>query len=206
MLGVAAAHAAHSSLLLAGVAGLAAGAMSMAAGEFVSVHSQADTEQADIELERNELKADDKGEQHELMAMYVGRGRNPSLAKQVARQLMVHDAIGAHARDELGISEILRASDSGCAGIGWVLRCWSSHPSLGHCDGTGEGLDSPCLRNFTGVPRSSGRASCAHERRSGNVGCTACHVLGRTCHGADRKLWITVRNRCVTGAKRMLTV
>jgi VIT1/CCC1 family predicted Fe2+/Mn2+ transporter len=105
MFGVADVHAAHSSVLLAGVAGLAAGAMSMAAGEYVSVHSQADTEQADIELERKELKADDKGEQHELMAIYVGRGLNPSLAKQVARQLMVHDAIGAHARDELGISE-----------------------------------------------------------------------------------------------------
>jgi VIT1/CCC1 family predicted Fe2+/Mn2+ transporter len=132
----------------------------MAAGEYVSVHSQADTEQADIELERKELKADDKGEQHELMAIYVGRGLDPSLAKQVARQLMVHDAIGAHARDEFGISEILRApSDSGYAGIGWVLRCWSGPPSLGHCDGTGEGPDSSCLRNFTALSRSSGRAS-----------------------------------------------
>jgi vacuolar iron transporter family protein len=109
VLGVAAAHAVHSNILLAGVAGLVAGAMSMAAGEYVSVHSQADTEQADIELERKELKADDKGEHSELMAIYVGRGLDPSLAKQVARQLMVHDAIGAHARDELGISEILRA-------------------------------------------------------------------------------------------------
>lgn len=75
----------------------------------MSAHSQADTEQVDIELERKELKADHKGEQHELMAIYVGRGLNASLAKQLARQLMVHDAIGAHARDELGISEILRA-------------------------------------------------------------------------------------------------
>jgi VIT1/CCC1 family predicted Fe2+/Mn2+ transporter len=109
VLGVAAAHATHSSVLLAGVAGLVAGAMSMAAGEYVSVHSQADTEQADLELERKELKADDKGEHNELMAIYVGRGLDPALAKQVARQLMVHDAIGAHARDELGISEFLRA-------------------------------------------------------------------------------------------------
>ena len=109
VLGVAAAHATHSNVLIAGVAGLVAGAMSMAAGEYVSVYSQADTEQADLELERKELKADDKGEHNELMAIYVGRGLDPSLAKQVARQLMVHDAIGAHARDELGISEILRA-------------------------------------------------------------------------------------------------
>jgi hypothetical protein len=135
--------------------------MSMAAGEYVSVHSQADAEQADIELGRKELKADDKGEQHELMAIYAGRGLNPSLAKQAARQLMVHDAIGAHARDELAISEILRARPIQAALVGWVLRSWSSHPSLGHCDGTGEGLESPRLQNFTGVPGSSARASCA---------------------------------------------
>jgi len=109
VLGVAAAHASHSNVLLAGVAGLVAGAMSMAAGEYVSVHSQADTEMAELELERRELKADDKGEQQELMAIYVARGLDPSLAKQVAEQLMIHDALGAHARDELGISETLRA-------------------------------------------------------------------------------------------------
>ena len=109
VLGVAAAHATHSNVLVAGVAGLVAGAMSMAAGEYVSVHSQADTEEAELELERAEHKADDKGEHKELMAIYVARGLDPALAKQVAEQLMVHDALGAHARDELGISEILRA-------------------------------------------------------------------------------------------------
>jgi VIT1/CCC1 family predicted Fe2+/Mn2+ transporter len=109
MLGVASAHATHGSVLVAGVAGLVAGAMSMAAGEYVSVHSQADTEKADLKLERAELKADNKGEHKELAAIYVARGLDPALAKQVAQQLMVHDAIGAHARDELGISETLRA-------------------------------------------------------------------------------------------------
>jgi len=109
VLGVAAAHATHSNILVAGVAGLVAGAMSMAAGEYVSVHSQADTEQAELELERAELKADDKGEHKELMAIYVARGLDPSLAKMVAEQLMRHDALGAHARDELGISETFRA-------------------------------------------------------------------------------------------------
>jgi vacuolar iron transporter family protein len=109
VLGVAAAHSTHSNVLVAGVAGLVAGAMSMAAGEYVSVHSQADTEKADLALERAELKADDKGEHKELAAIYVTRGLNPALAKQVAEQLMAHDAIGAHARDELGISETLRA-------------------------------------------------------------------------------------------------
>ncbi|MGB2664584.1 MAG: VIT family protein [Candidatus Acidiferrum sp.] len=109
VLGVAAAHATHSSVLIAGVAGLVAGAMSMAAGEYVSVHSQSDTEKAELELERAELTEDDKGEHKELMAIYVARGLEPSLAKQVAEQLMAHDALGAHARDELGISETFRA-------------------------------------------------------------------------------------------------
>ena len=109
VLGVAAAHATRSNVLIAGVAGLVAGAMSMAAGEYVSVHSQADTEQADLERERKELKADDKGEHRELAAIYVARGLDASLAKQVAQQLMAHDALGAHARDELGISETLSA-------------------------------------------------------------------------------------------------
>jgi VIT1/CCC1 family predicted Fe2+/Mn2+ transporter len=109
VIGVAAAHAAHASILLAGVAGLVAGAMSMAAGEYVSVHSQADTEQADLKVERAELTADPKGEHEELAKIYVGRGLEPALAKQVAEQLMAHDALGAHARDELGITEELRA-------------------------------------------------------------------------------------------------
>ena len=109
ILGVAAAHATHGDILVAGVAGLVAGAMSMAAGEYVSVHSQADTEKADIERERAELKTDDAGEHKELAAIYVGRGLDPELAKQVAEQLMAHDALGAHVRDELGISKALSA-------------------------------------------------------------------------------------------------
>ena len=109
VLGVAAAHGTHGNVLVAAVSGLVAGSMSMAAGEYVSVHSQADTEKADIERERAELKADDQGEHKELTAIYVGRGLDHALAKQVADQLMAHDALGAHARDELGISETLRA-------------------------------------------------------------------------------------------------
>jgi VIT1/CCC1 family predicted Fe2+/Mn2+ transporter len=109
ILGVAAAHASRGNVLIAGVSGLAAGAMSMAAGEYVSVHSQADTEQADIERERKELKADDAGERKELTAIYVTRGLDPALAAEVANQLMAHDALGAHVRDELGISQISRA-------------------------------------------------------------------------------------------------
>ena len=109
VLGVAAARATHGSVMVAGVAGLVAGAMSMAAGEYVSVRSQADSEQAALNLERAELEADSKGEHRELTAIYVGRGLDPKLAKQVAEQLMAHDALGAHARDELGISETLSA-------------------------------------------------------------------------------------------------
>jgi VIT1/CCC1 family predicted Fe2+/Mn2+ transporter len=109
VIGVATAHATHNNVLVAGVAGLVAGAMSMAAGEYVSVHSQADTEQAELELERTELKTDDRGEHQELAAIYVSRGLDPALAKQVAEQLMAHDALGAHARDELGITESLSA-------------------------------------------------------------------------------------------------
>ena len=109
LLGVAAADAAHGAVLVAGVAGLVAGAMSMAAGEYVSVHSQADTEAADIAKERAELAADGDAEHRELAAIYVGRGLAPPLAAEVAAQLMAHDAIGAHSRDELGISETLAA-------------------------------------------------------------------------------------------------
>jgi VIT1/CCC1 family predicted Fe2+/Mn2+ transporter len=109
VIGVATAHAPHADILIAGVAGLVAGSMSMAAGEYVSVHSQADTEHAELERERAELATNDRAEHKELAAIYVARGLEPSLAKQVAQQLMAHDALGAHARDELGISPTLTA-------------------------------------------------------------------------------------------------
>ena len=109
VLGVAAAHGTHGSIMIAGAAGLVAGAMSMATGEYVSVHSQADTEVAALAQERAELAADNKGEHRELTQIYIIRGLDPSLAKTVAEQLMAHDALGAHARDELGISTTLRA-------------------------------------------------------------------------------------------------
>ena len=109
ILGVAGAGATGSGVLIAGTAGLVAGAMSMAAGEYVSVSSQADTEEADLRRERKELESNDQLERAELAAIYVSRGLDPDLARQVADQLMMHDALGAHARDELGISEIQRA-------------------------------------------------------------------------------------------------
>ena len=109
VVGVAAAGASQHNILVTGVAGLVAGAMSMAAGEYVSVHSQADTEKADLSREQAELQADPVAERRELTAIYVARGLQPQLAQQVAEQLMKHDALGAHARDELGISETMSA-------------------------------------------------------------------------------------------------
>ena len=109
IVGVAAAGATHGNILTTGIAGLVAGAMSMAAGEYVSVHSQADTEQADLARERGELQKEPASEHCELAAIYVARGLTPTLAHDVAEQLMARDALGAHARDELGISTTLSA-------------------------------------------------------------------------------------------------
>jgi VIT1/CCC1 family predicted Fe2+/Mn2+ transporter len=109
ILGVAAADSTRGTILVAGMAGLIAGAMSMAAGEYVSVSSQSDTESADLARERTELATDEKHEHAELAAIYAARGLDAELAKQVASQLMAKDALGAHARDELGISDTLSA-------------------------------------------------------------------------------------------------
>jgi VIT1/CCC1 family predicted Fe2+/Mn2+ transporter len=109
IVGVAAANAGRDEILLTGIAGLVAGAMSMAAGEYVSVSSQADTEQADVARERAELAAQPEFERRELAAIYVARGLTPGLATQVAEQLTAHDALGAHSRDELGVSDVLSA-------------------------------------------------------------------------------------------------
>lgn len=128
ILGVAASGAAETQVAVAGLAGLVAGAMSMAAGEYVSVQSQADTEEADLTRERAELASDDAFERAELAGIYVSRGLEPALARQVADQLMAHDALATHAREELGISEIQRArpvlaavSSAGMFAIGAAL-------------------------------------------------------------------------------------
>lgn len=109
MLGVAAAHARPAAILIAGMAGLVAGALSMAAGEYVSVSSQADSERADLDIEREALRNDNHAEHAELRDIYVARGLDQELATEVARQLMAHDALGAHARDDIGITEALAA-------------------------------------------------------------------------------------------------
>jgi VIT1/CCC1 family predicted Fe2+/Mn2+ transporter len=109
VVGIAAAGTGRDAILLAAIAASVAGAMSMAAGEFVSVQSQADTERADLARERQELVEDPAGELAELIGIYVGRGLSHGLARQVAEAMTMHDALGAHARDELGLSEVLRA-------------------------------------------------------------------------------------------------
>ena len=120
IVGVASASSGKSAVLVAGLAGLVAGALSMAAGEYVSVHSQADTEKADLDREKRELAADHEGEQMELAGIYVKRGLDPALARQVAHQLMEHDALGAHARDELGITVETAAQPLQAAGFSAV--------------------------------------------------------------------------------------
>ncbi len=174
VLGVAAAHATHSSVIVAGVAGLVAGAMSMAAGEYVSVHSQADTEKADLKLERAELKTDDAGERRELAAIYVTRGLDPTLAGQVADQLMAHDALGAHARDELGISPGLSArplqaalasAASFVVGAALPLAVTAMAPD--------SALIRTGLRNFTVVPGASGWVGA----RAGGAACRWAHAV-----------------------------
>lgn len=157
MIGVAAAGAGTDGVLTSGFAGLVAGAMSMAAGEYVSVHSQADTERADLARESAELVSDPAAEQRELQAIYVGRGLEPALAETVARQLMQHDALGAHARDELGISTTLSARPVQAAlasaasfavgaalplGVGWLapqagLMAWVAGTALVFLAGLG---------------------------------------------------------------------
>lgn len=128
IVGVAAAGASAKNIVIAGVAGLVAGAMSMAAGEYVSVSSQADTERADLDRERKELAADPEHEQAELTAIYVGRGLDPALASTVATRLMAHDALGAHSRDELGLSDTWTArplqaalASAGTFSVGGIL-------------------------------------------------------------------------------------
>ncbi len=128
VLGVAAADSNPRTVLIAGVAGLAAGSMSMAAGEYVSVSSQSDTEEADLALERRELASNEAGELEELVTIYVARGLDRSLAEQVAAGLTAHDALGAHARDELGLSHVSKAqpiqaawTSAGSFAVGAVL-------------------------------------------------------------------------------------
>ena len=196
VLGVATSHASHSNVIVAGVAGLVAGSMSMAAGEYVSVHSQADTERAELELERHELKTDNRGEHKELAEIYVERGLDAALAKQVAQQLMAHDALEAHARDELGITTTnkprpiqaaLASAASFAVGAALPLAVAALTP--------GDDVVVSGGGHFTDISRRVGSARgeswwCASVGRR-----TASDILGSAGHGRNRRGWRLVRSR-----------
>ena len=179
ILGVAAAGASHGSILVTGIAGLVAGAMSMAAGEYVSVHSQADTEKSDLARERAELAEDPAAEHVELTNIYVSRGLEHGLAQEVANQLMAKDALGAHARDELGISNELRArpiqaalasAASFSAGAALPLLVWGTEPTARY--------QALARGDIVGFPCFPGRA-CSEDRRCAHVECRmARDILG----------------------------
>ena len=194
VIGVAAAGSSQGTVLVSGIAGLVAGAMSMAAGEYVSVHSQADTEKADLTRERAELAQDPAAERRELTAIYVTRGLDQGLAQQVAEQLMKHDAIGAHARDELGISEILNArpvqaalASAASFAVGAVL------PLAVTALAPAQGTDSLGVGNIARLPGLAGRLGRAGRRRRRLDRRGAGHLLGRAGDGDHRGCGCTVR-------------
>ena len=186
IVGVAAASTTRNAVVVAGVAGLVAGAMSMAAGEYVSVSSQADTEKADLERERKELETDDESERKELTMIYEKRGLDASLARQVADQLMAHDALGAHARDELGLSELhtarpiqaaLASAATFAAGAALPLLMVFVSPVVPRPGGGCQ---------FAGFPGTDGRPGSQGGRRQYLDRCRAGDLLGRTGHGHHR--------------------
>ncbi|MEZ4683176.1 MAG: VIT family protein [Caldilineaceae bacterium] len=198
VVGVAAASAVRGEILTAGLAGLVAGAMSMAAGEYVSVSSQADTEKADLAREQQELATDIRSERKELTAIYVERGLTPELAAQVADQLMAHDALGAHARDELGLTEIHTARPIQAAlasaitfAIGAalpLLLAWLS-PSIRYL--------ARC-RRFVTLACAVGRPGRTCRRCQYCHRCRACHAVGSVGNGRHCPRWRTLRRGCLS--------
>ncbi len=195
VIGVAAANAARGDIVIAGVAGLVAGAMSMAAGEYVSVRSQSDTEAADLARERSELAADAEAEHRELAGIYVKRGLTPALADQVATQLMTHDALGAHARDELGISETLSARPIQAAlASAASFTAGALLPLVVVLAVPREALEPCRCRQFTGVSRRAWCRCCAYRRCFGRHGGMAGRLLGRVGDGDHRRHRCPVRD------------
>ena len=188
VVGVAASNATHTAVLVAGVAGLVAGAMSMAAGEYVSVSSQSDTEQADIGRERTELAANESNERKELAAIYVKRGLDPTLANQVAEQLMAKDALAAHARDELGISETISARPVQAALTSAVtFAVGAALPLLVVVIAPATQPRAPCCRNFSILSRTSRRSGGLYRRRAHPNRNGAGYLLGSSGNGNNRR-------------------
>jgi len=195
VVGVAAAGSSRHQIMLAGAAGLVAGALSMAAGEYVSVSSQADTEKADLVVERTELATQRSAEERELASIYVQRGLDPELARTVAVQLMAHDALAAHARDELGITEqsIARPLQAALASAATLLF----GRNFTHARGHPGAAEPPFVANFWSVAHLPGcprRTRCAGRRSVPMGRWSAGRVLGRTRHGGYRGCRQAVRD------------
>ena len=208
IIGVAAAQPSRGAILIAGAAGLLAGSMSMAAGEYVSVSSQHDAETADLKREAAELEADPKAEVSELTAIYIARGLDPALASQVAEQLMVKDALGAHARDELGISEITRARPLQAAFASAASFAVGAAAPLVLAASTPLGCPYPVHRDrHARLPGDARRRRRPRRRLPDDQSRPASDLLGcsrNVCHGGPRaRIWldhlITPRRNCDGG-------
>ena len=196
VLGVAAAGASSHGVMVAGVAGLVAGAMSMAAGEYVSVSSQADTERADLAREAAELAANPEQEHAELAGIYVRRGLDAALASSVAAQLMRHDALGAHGRDELGISDTLAARPVQAAlASAATLRRGRRAAAADGSAVSGFDADVGRVGQLAGLSRAAGLAGCTGRGRTDDRVCCARRLLGRIGNGIDRRSGRAVRGR-----------
>ena len=199
IVGVAASSAKQSDVLIAGVAGLVAGAMSMAAGEYVSVSSQSDTEQADLARERVELSETPAAELDELAEIYVKRGVEKGLARQVAQQLMAKDALGAHARDELGMSAITTPRPVQAALTSAAMFCGRR----GHASRHGrhiarERACAYCVGHNFALPRSSGSNRGENRRRQHSARHGPRDILGRAGLGRHSRYRESVRHHCLT--------
>ena len=198
IVGVAAAAATQNDVLIAGVAGLVAGAMSMAAGEYVSVSSQSDTEQADLARERKELSENTEAELDELAEIYVKRGLDPSLARQVAQQLMAKDALTAHARDELGISEITTARPVQAAlTSAATFSVGAAMPLLMVVVSPASALCPHRVRCVFGLSRSFGGGRGQSRRGKRSARHSPSDILGRAGDGSHRWYWQTFRHGCL---------
>ena len=198
IVGVAAAAATQNDVLIAGVAGLVAGAMSMAAGEYVSVSSQSDTEQADLARERKELSENVAFEREELAEIYVKRGVDQALARQVAEQLMAKDALSAHARDELGISEITTARPVQAAlTSAATFAVGAAMPLLMVVVSPAGALVPIVVRSVIGLSRSSWRNRSKGRRRERPACHSPRHILGSVGDGFDRRYREAIWHSCL---------
>jgi hypothetical protein len=204
LIGVAAAHGTHRSILVAGIAGLVSGGMSMAASEYVSVHSQSDTEEAELAHERTKLKQDSKGERQALTAIYVARGLEPSLANQVAQQLIAYDELGVCPRRTRNLRKVSRTPIAGFPFGCMQFRGWSHDATHGHCDRTTGAIDSIRLSIIAGSSRTDGRTGCTRWWRESHDGCDSGDVLGWSGNGDDCRHRVVSWGNCVKRANQAL--